>query len=155
MASALKSRTVHSSALSRHSAEVFRAAEEGPVTITRRGGEPLILERASDVERQHAGLRIAADLVAASLSPVEKSLVERLRGPYPWLEFLTVSDRGAFATEIVDVARACAAVGSFDRLIVTLSAWKHTAHAVAAGYTSDDELEWLDEAGVVERPSRS
>ena len=146
---------MHSSALSRHSADVFRAVEEGPVTITRRGGEPLILERASDVERQRAGLRIAADLVAVSLSPVERSLVERLRGPYPWLDFLTGPDREAFATEIIDVARACAAVGTFDRLIVTLSAWKHTAHTVAAGYTSDDELEWLDDAEVVERPSRS
>ena len=155
MTSAVRSRTVHSSALSRHSADVFRAVEEGPVTITRRGGEPLILERASDVERQRAGLRIAADLVAVSLSPVERSLVERLRGPYPWLDFLTGPDREAFATEIIDVARACAAVGTFDRLIVTLSAWKHTAHTVAAGYTSDDELEWLDDAEVVERPSRS
>lgn len=155
MASAVKSRTVHSSALSRHSAEVFRAVEEGPVTITRRGGEPLVLERASDVERQRAGLRIATDLVAASLSPIETSFVEKLRAPYPWLEFLSSHDREAFAIEIVDVARACAAVGTFDRLIVTLSSWKHTAHAVAAGYTSDDELEWIEEVEVVERPSRS
>jgi hypothetical protein len=155
MAVALKSRTVHSSALSRQSADVFRAADEGPVTITRRGGESLILERASEVERQRNGMRVASEIVAASLSPLEKSLVDRLRGPYPWLEFLSPADRDEFAAEAVDVARACAAVGRFDRLVVTVDAWRHSAEAIAAGYIHDDELEWLDESEPVTNPRRS
>lgn len=45
-------RTVQSSELSRNPASVFEAADLGPVTITRRDGESLVLARSSDVARQ-------------------------------------------------------------------------------------------------------
>jgi PHD/YefM family antitoxin component YafN of YafNO toxin-antitoxin module len=152
MSPAVVSRTVQSSDLSRNPASVFAAADEGPVTITRRDGEALVLARASDVDKERQGLELAAQLVAASLAPADVPFVERLRGPFPWLEFLSQQHREQFAAEIVDVARACAAVSRFDRLLVTLAAWRATAEAIAAGYTSDDELEWLDEPAAVADP---
>lgn len=139
------SRTVQSSELSRNSASVFKAVEEGPVTITRRDGEALVLAKASDVARQRAGLELAAQLVAASLAPTDVPFVERLRGPFPWLEFLRSTDRDAFAQEVIDVARACAAVSQFDHLLITLRRWQSTAEAIAAGYTADDDLDWLED----------
>ncbi|WP_423185122.1 hypothetical protein [Arthrobacter sp. NyZ413] len=57
-----------------------------------------------------------------------------------------------FATEIVEVARACAAVSSFERLFVVLAEWRATAEAVAAGYTPDDQLEWPDDSETVSHP---
>lgn len=145
MSGAVISRSVRSSELSRNPAAVFKAAEEGPVTITRRDGESLILTKSSEARRQHAGLELAAHLVAASLAPDDKPFEERLRLPFPWMEFLTADDRSAFAKEIVDVARACAAVSQFDRLLVAINAWQSTAEALAAGYTRDEDLDWLDE----------
>jgi hypothetical protein len=43
MSPSLIPQTVHSSDLSRNSAAVFKAVDQGPVTITRRDGEALIL----------------------------------------------------------------------------------------------------------------
>ncbi|WP_026818211.1 hypothetical protein [Arthrobacter castelli] len=146
------SRTVRSSELSRHSASVFRAAEEGPVTITRRDGEPLTLAKSSDIAYEQEGLELAAQLMAVALSDEPGPFVDRLRGPFPWLEFLSSTDRDSFAREIVDVARACASVSRFDRLLVTLRAWRSTAEAISAGYTPDDELEWMEDADPVLDP---
>ncbi|EMY35005.1 hypothetical protein D477_006713 [Arthrobacter crystallopoietes BAB-32] len=146
------SRTASSSDLSRNPAQVFRAAEEGPVTITRRDGEPLTLVRSSSVEREHEALRLAASLVAASLAPGDSSFAERLLVPFPWLGFLSTHQREQFATEIVEVSRACASISSFDRLFVVLAEWRSTAEAIAAGYRPDDELDWLDERETVDDP---
>lgn len=146
--------TVRSSELSRNSAAVFAAAEQGPVHITRRDGEDFVLARSDDVERERRALRVAANLVAASLSQTGQPLGERLRQQFPWVEFLAPADRETFATEIIDVTRACAAVSQFGPLLVTFDAWRSTAEAIAAGYTADDELEWLDEPVAVEDPGR-
>jgi hypothetical protein len=145
-------RTASSSDLSRNPAQVFRAAEDGPVTITRRDGEPLTLVRSSTVEREHEALRLAANLVAASLAPGDSSFAERLLVPFPWLGFLPQHQREQFAAEIVEVSRACASISSFDRLFVVLAEWKSTAEAIAAGYTPDDKLDWLDESETVDDP---
>jgi hypothetical protein len=61
------------------------------------------------------------------------------------MEFLTPEDRATFANEVVDVARACAAVSQFDRLLVAIRAWQSTAEVLASGYTADEDLDWLDE----------
>lgn len=145
-------RSVRSSELSRNSREVFKAADEGPVLITRRDGDPLVLTRASQAERDREGLELAAALVAASLAPEDRPFVERLHQPFPWLAFLSSTDQEAFASEAVQVARACAAVAHFDRLLLTIRAWKATAEEVAIGYTPHDELEWLDAAEPVADP---
>lgn len=152
MSTAAISRTATSSDLSRNPGQVFRAADEGPVTITRRDGEPLTLLPSRTVEREHEALRLASQLVAASLAPGGQSFTERLRDPFPWLGFLPPAQREAFAAEIVEVARACASISSFDRLFIVLAEWKATAEATAAGYTHDDELDWLDEPAAVEDP---
>lgn len=154
MSTAAISRTATSSDLSRNPGQVFRAADEGPVTITRRDGEPLTLLPSRTVEREHEALRLASQLVAASLAPGGQSFTERLRDPFPWLGFLPPAQREAFASEIVEVARACASISSFDRLFIVLAEWRATAEAMAAGYTHDDELDWLDEPAAVEDPRR-
>ncbi len=145
-------RSIRSSELSRNPASVFAAAEEGPVTITRRDGEALILSRASDVDKDREGLQLAAALVAASLSPGETPFSERLKGPFPWVDFLSATDRQAFAEEVVDVARACASVSRFEPLVLTLTSWHATAQAIASGYTPDHEQQWLEQPVTVPDP---
>lgn len=145
-------RTVQSSELSRNSAAVFAAADDGPVHITRRDGADLVLALASDVDSERRAVQVASDLVLASLADSGEPLGTRLRQQFPWVEFLSSRDRERFATEIVDVTRACAALGQFQRLLVTFEAWRSTATAIAAGYTSDEDLEWLAELAVVDDP---
>lgn len=146
-------RHVQSSELSRNSASVFAAAEEGPVTITRRDGEDFILATVTDATRERRAIEIASGLVAASLSESSASLGDRLREPFPWVEFLTETDREAFADEIIRVMRACAALGEFRPLLIAFSAWKSTAEAYARGITPDDQLDWLDTPLSVGRPT--
>lgn len=152
IASGPRPRTVQSSELSRRPASVFAAADEGPVTITRRDGEALVLTRASTVEHQRLGLQLAAQLIAASLADSSTPFVDRLRVPFPWLEFLSATDQAAFAGEVVDVARACASVSRFDRLLEVLTAWRATAESVAVGYTRDEDLTWILEPAPVTDP---
>ena len=143
---------MQSSELSRSPASVFAAADEGPVTITRRDGETLVLTLASTVEHQRIGLQLAAQLIAASLADSGTPFVDRLKAPFPWLEFLSAIDRASFADEVVDVARACATVSQFDRLMEVLTAWRSTAEAIAAGFTRDEDLTWLLEPAPVPDP---
>ncbi|MCF6746255.1 type II toxin-antitoxin system Phd/YefM family antitoxin [Blastococcus sp. KM273128] len=151
MAAAVR-RTVQSSELSRNPAGVFAAAEQGPVNITRRDGENFVLARSEDVDRERRAFAVAANLIAASLNQSGRSLGERLRQPFPWVQFLEPDDRERFAAEIIEVARACAAVGQFGPVLVTLAAWHSTAEAIAAGYTRDEDLDWLEEPAVVADP---
>lgn len=131
--------------LSRDSARVFRSADHGPVEVTRRDGEPLVLTRKSDYDDHVAALGIAADLIAASLEPNDSPLERRLLARFPWLRFVSDDDQRTFAREIIDTARSCAAVHDFTPFVVELSEWRATASAAAAGFTSPEDLDWLDE----------
>lgn len=138
--------------LSRDSAKVFRSADQGPVEVTRRDGEPLVLTRKSEYDEQFAALGVAADLVATSLTPGDSPLERRLEALFPWLHFMDEADRSAFAVDIIDCARRCAAVHNFTPFIVDLAEWRATAVAIAAGYDAPEDLEWIGERRPVPDP---
>ena len=138
-------RSVQSSELSRNPAAVFAAAEEGPINITRRDGEDFVLSLASAVAQERRAVQIAADLMWASLDTYGAPLAERLRQPFPWIEFLTPEARDQFAEEIISVTRACGAIAEFTRVLVVFDAWRSSAHAIARGYIPDGDLHWLAE----------
>lgn len=145
-------RTVTSSDLSRNGAKVFRAAEEGPVEITRRDGESLLLTRKSEQDVQFTALNLAADLVAASLSPDSRPFADRLADRFPWMELLTPEGRERFASEIVISARAGAAVHDLTPFLAELTSWHETAATKAAGFVPDAELDWYEDDEPVSRP---
>jgi len=60
-------------------------------------------------------------------------LVEKLADPFPWIAVLPAAARRSFVLEFLATARACAAVGRFERLTIALAAWKGTAEVYAAG----------------------
>lgn len=141
--------------LSRDSAKVFRTADRGPVEVTRRDGEPLVLTRKSEYEEHFTALNVAADLIAASLAPDDSPFELRLRERMPWMRFLTDQDQIQFSHDIVDLARSCAAVRDFSPFLVELAEWHATAAAVAAGFTASDDLDWLDEPTPAADPRRA
>ncbi|MCW2135086.1 type II toxin-antitoxin system Phd/YefM family antitoxin [Arthrobacter sp. VKM Ac-2550] len=137
--------------LYRRPKEVLAHIDEGDVIITRQGKESLLVSRASAIEQDRKGLRLASALIAAHLG--EGDFVSRLHVPFPWLVFLDRKDQETFASEVIDTTRGCASLGRYDRLVILISSWKATAEAVADGYRADGrDLIWLEEPINVERP---
>lgn len=141
-----------SSDLSRSSAEVFAAATDHPVEVTRRDGESLVLMSQTADRARNSLLELAAHLIAVSTS-LEGTLAERMSDRFPWMLALNFDDRELCATEILAAARASFATKQLHLAMVELTAWKETATAVAAGL-SYASVDWLDEndAEDVERP---
>ncbi|MCL2090032.1 MAG: type II toxin-antitoxin system Phd/YefM family antitoxin [Micrococcales bacterium] len=142
---------VRFSDLSRDSKAVAQAAERGPVTITRRDGEALVLMRKSEADADRAGLALASQIIAVAVTDWPDSFAARLRGPFPWLLFLSQAAQERFAAELVETARACTSVARFEPLATLIHAWQSTAEAHAAGWATDD-YDWLDTPVDVERP---
>ncbi|MCL2453939.1 MAG: type II toxin-antitoxin system Phd/YefM family antitoxin [Micrococcales bacterium] len=142
---------VRFSDLSRDSKAVAEAAERGPVTITRRDGEALVLMLKSEADADRAGLALASQIIAVAVTDWPDSFAARLRGPFPWMLFLSETAQEEFAAELVETARACASIARFEPLATVIHAWQSTAEAHAAGWTGDG-YDWLDSPVDVERP---
>lgn len=144
-------RVVQSSDLSRHSKDVFAAAEQESLEVTRRDGAPLVLTTKERSDDDEAVLDIAAQLIAAVTVNEHLALHERLAIPYPWLVMLSRDDQRRFAREIVEVARGSFSLRQPRRLLLEMQAWRDSAEAIAAGWdVSEPEL--LDEPTVAEKP---
>ena len=153
MGTATVQQTATFSDLLRSPKDVVGAAERGEVTITRRDGEDLVLTTAVSARRNRDGLALASNIIAAAVAVWPESFADRLRVPFPWMTFLSDEEQEMFATELVDLSRACAAVHQFDRLAIAIHAWQSTAEAYAAGVPrGGGDVDWLDDVTVVERP---
>jgi hypothetical protein len=140
------------SELSRNSKAVAKAAESGPVTITRRDGDDLVLMPKSLVDNEQAGLDAVASVIEVLAGDDRTTPIIRLGRTFPWVQFLPDEDKTEFVEDIVKTARACASVAKFEPLEVAIHAWKSTAEAHAAGWGKVDYV-WLTEEIPVERPS--
>lgn len=144
-------RSVQSSDLSRHAKDVFAAAEQEPLEVTRRDGAPLVLTTKERSDDDEAVLDIAAQLIAAVTVNESLPLHDRLAIPYPWLKLLSRADQQRFATEIVEVARGSFSLRQPRKLLLEMQAWRNSAEAIAAGWdTSEPAL--LDPPVVAEKP---
>lgn len=142
--------TFQSSELSRGSADVFAAAADHPVEVTRRDGESLVLMSGSADRARTALLELAAQLVAVS-TDTEGTLVGRMADRYPWMLALGPVDQEACVHDILTAARASFATNQPHLAIAELTSWRETATAIAAGL-GKAPVEWLDAAEKVERP---
>jgi hypothetical protein len=143
------------SALLRTPNEVIKQLNDGDVLLTRRDAEPLRLSKARDAAQEIDTLAALAQLIGAALDDEAcDRLVDNLAGPFPWIEFLPDAARRSFVRDFLRTARACAAVGRFDRLTIVLAAWKGTAEAYADPAVSPDgsDLDYLDEHEVATDP---
>ena len=139
-----------SSELSRSSADVFAAAAEHPVKVTRRDGESLVLMSESANAARVSLLELAAQLVAVSTS-MEGTLADRMSDRFPWMLALSPDDRAACAEKVLAAARASFATNQPHLAIAELTSWRETATALAAGL-GREPVEWLDASESVQRP---
>jgi hypothetical protein len=138
--------TFQSSELSRASAEVFAAAADHPIRVTRRDGESLVLMSESADQARASLLELAAQLVAVSTS-TEGTLVSRMSDRFPWMLALSPADRESCASDVLAAARASFATNTNEPhlAMAELTAWRETATAVAAGLGREPVV-WLDDA---------
>ncbi|CAM3456226.1 prevent-host-death protein [Tsukamurella hominis] len=144
--------TRRSSDLSKHSAEVFAEAEDHPVTVTRRDGEPLVLMSQREADDRTRLLELAAQLIGVAVDD-DGPLADRMTRAFPWMLALTQQDQTTCAQNLVDAARASFATDQPYLVLAELTSWRETATAIAAGL-GQTTPEWLDltTAPTVERP---
>lgn len=139
-----------SSELSRSSAEVFAAAADHPVEVTRRDGEPFVLMSKRDSVLQESLLDLAAQIIGASVR-AEGSFADRMSDQFPWMLALSPEDRVECADQLVAAARASFSTKQPHLAIAEIMSWRETATALAAGFATS-EVEWLDDDELAERP---
>lgn len=140
-----------SSDLSRSPAAVFAAAERGPVEVTRRDGESLMLMSATEARSREQLFEIAAQMIAVATDE-DGTLEERMADHFPWMYALGPADRATCARDLVRAARAAFTTHQAHLAVAEMAAWRSTANALAAGLRNV-EIEWLeDEPEPVERP---
>lgn len=142
--------TFQSSELSRSSAEVFDAASEQPVRVTRRNGETLVLMSESANSDRNTLLELAAQLIASSVRSTG-SLASSLSDRFPWMLALSEDDRNRCAQDIVDAARASFSTQQSHLAVAEITSWRESATAIAAGL-GECQVEWLGESEPVDRP---
>ena len=142
--------TFKSSELSRGSADVFAAASDYPVTVTRRDGEALVLMSEREANARNELLALAAQLIGVATTN-DGSLTRFMANHYPWMLALTPADQEECARDVLDSARASLASGQPHLAVSTLTSWRETATAIAAGL-GDKPVEWLADDAPVARP---
>lgn len=152
------STTATLSELLRNPSEVIDRLDEGDVVLTRRGAESLRLSREQSSSREHEMVSALAGLIAASVSDdaVAERMSHSLSEPFPWIEFLDQEARVQFVGDFLRTARACAAVGRFERLGVEVANWRETAIGYSLGLGDRiADLDYYDEPVAVEDPRLS
>ena len=140
-------KTATFSTLLRHPNKVIESLEEGDVVLTRRDAEPLRISKERDAAREHEMTRAFAQMLGALVLDDDQTdrLLERLRIPFGWLNFLSGDEQRSFAEEFFQTARACGAVGNFERLAIEVGNWHETAVAYSLGLRERlDTIEYLD-----------
>lgn len=141
-----------SSELSRAPGEVFEAATDQPIEVSRRDGESLVLMSEREDSARTSLLELASHLIAITTS-VKGTPAERMSDHYPWMLALSEADREQCAEDILSAARASFATNQAHLAIAEFTAWRETAIAVAAGLGAT-QVDWFDfeDDEVVERP---
>ncbi len=143
------------STLLRDPNKVIASLEEGDVVLTRRNAEPLRISKDRGAVREHEMVQAFAQMLGALVLDDDHSdrLLDRLRIPFGWLDFLGGDEQRSFADEFFRTARACAAVGNFERLAIEVGNWHETAVAYSLGlHERLDTLDYLDVEVAAEDP---
>jgi hypothetical protein len=124
-----------------HSGSVLPELEAGEVVLRRRDGDDLVL-----MTRRH---NLALTDIARAFFALSTGEAHAVEAIFPWLAFLSATDREECIRELREVGAAALETGRLGRLAETLYAWKATAYAVwddrqqreRVGYSDDDPLD--------------
>jgi hypothetical protein len=148
-------RTATFSTLLRDPNKVIASLDEGDVVLTRRDAEPLRISKERDAAREQEMTRAFAQMLGALVLDDDSvdRLLEHLRIPFGWLDFLSAEEQRGFAAEFFRTARASAAAGNFERLAIEVGNWHETALAYSLGLRERlATIEYLESDVVAEDP---
>ncbi|RYF53839.1 MAG: type II toxin-antitoxin system Phd/YefM family antitoxin [Comamonadaceae bacterium] len=121
-------------------AAVFAEAEVQPVTITRDGGEPLVLMSRREWEKQQRLAELATKFIG--IGTAESHLIDQMVDTFPWMEALSIEARTACARDLVSAACASLSTGELHLADAELTSWRETANAIADGLVPGSS-DWL------------
>ena len=115
------------SAFQRDAKRVADQAAESDILLSRRDGPDLIIGSAERREELVQSVEVLARLLSAVIT--DAAVLRRLADPavLPWLAFLSVDDRKAFAREFVATVAAATDLGTLAPVAVLLREWRNTA----------------------------
>ena len=142
--------TVQSSELSRNPLKVFSAAEAGPITVTRRDGEDLVLMKKKEMQDLKEFQTLIAQILAV-LDDDKGSLVDRMSRTFPWILAFSQKDQLECANDLIRTAKVALATNLPSHALNNLLSWQATAEAVALGIDFGN-IDKLEVPILVERP---
>ena len=115
------------SAFQRDAKRVAAHAAESDILLSRRDGPDLVIGSAERREELVQSVEVLARLLSAVIT--DAAVLRRLADPavLPWLAFLSVDDRKAFAREFVATTAAATDLGTLAPVAVLLREWRNTA----------------------------
>lgn len=111
----------------RKSGDVLEEIDQHDVLLRRRDGHDVLLVRADREQTIRQTVELSLAMLARMARDHGGELTEVLTEGLPWIALLPAEDRREFSEEFINVARACASLGTFDRLGVLLAQWRNTA----------------------------
>lgn len=134
--------------------KVVDAAERSGVTLTRRDHDDLLLMSADTARRQRRGVEYVTLIAIAALADPASEFEDRLRLSFPWVCLLNSDEQTQCASDLLETARACATVGSYEPLAILVAQWRSTARMIADGIPRDgSDIDWLPQPVPVPRPA--
>ena len=117
--------------LLRRPKEVTSDVEDGDVLLRRRNEPDLRLTRADRVTERDATLIALGRTLRYLATHDRDALGEALRDAFPWLEFLTATDRRSFIAEFSRAVAAATELDSYGSLLQLVQEWRATAEVRA------------------------
>ena len=105
-------------------------ASDDEVVLERRAGRPtFVLATLRRVHADRHAVAAVAHVLRHALGTEEggKVIAAGLVEEFPWSVFLSAAERDRFTTEILDVLRACAALGRFTAFADLVDSWQASA----------------------------
>lgn len=131
--------------LLRRPRDVVAKTDDGPVHITRRDADDLILMRADDLDQQERGIAAASGLLRATLRS-DGDLTAAFDSLYPWFALLSPVEQKACVDDVSKQLWSAADLGSYGALLRQVTDWRTTAEGYAAGKTTPADIQWSSEA---------
>lgn len=130
--------------LLRRPRDVVALTDEGPVHITRRDADDLILMRADDLEQQEKGIALASSLLRATLSS-DGNLTTAFDSLYPWFALLSAVEQKNCIDDVSKHLWSAADLGTYGTLLSRVTGWRTTAEGYASGATAQADFRWTRE----------
>lgn len=127
--------------LLRHPKDVVARADRGPVRITRRDADDLVLLRADTLDSDRKGAELAVRIARHALAH-RGDMAAALADLFSWTAVLSDNDREMFATEMDALVWASIELGKFTKLVHEFASWEGTAETIAAGHQPDEAPTW-------------